>query len=448
MKRRKKKDLDFTDIVDLVEDLPSEESEAPWASYSPEDSWEQEEEFISEKDEQQYWSPVSEPVATDIPDIIDQRDKLPVEDNANDFTVIEESNTIAEDKDEEGAEEEELSDDTPRSSRKTWLVMLLLLVLIIAGGIAILFYLRDSGALSNIQKDSDTSRLSGETKIPEQKSPFDLMAAAPEQAAGSAADDGETIIVALGNAPFSDDRDSDTGLANLITELSGATVYNCSVDGSYLCAESSVLSSDLTPMDAFNLYWLTTSFCQRNNKYVYEDIFRSLGENMPSYGQTSYDLLQGIDFNKVDVIAIMYDASDYLAGHSVSGAVDSTDIRQASGNLGAAIELISQTYPHIRIIVMSPTYAQASGQDGDTVSSATGTASSAADTALYGFVSAQYETALKYNVTFVDNYHGAITGGTAAEYLLDNLHLGEQGREYVAERFVDALQYFTNPVQP
>ena len=46
---------------------------------------------------------------------------------------------------------------------------------------------------------------------------------------------GDTILV-FGNAPFADDRNSDDNLANMLHDMTGATVYNCSVSGSYLAA--------------------------------------------------------------------------------------------------------------------------------------------------------------------------------------------------------------------
>lgn len=438
MKRRKKKDID---IIDLLEDFTPEDNaegdswteykEAPQSTddefnFEPGENADQDSEDLpvideepqtAEPDEAADKAPGTESDVTPDPDHGTASHPHPEEIASQIWDVVEEE------------DEEEDSEEDSHSPDKMWLVILLLFVLIIAGGIAIFFYLKNNGAFSGITQNTDNPPISSENHTSDEASAFDLMVAAPSQAAGSTADDGETVIVTLGNAPFADDRASDTGLANLIASLSGATVYNCAVDTSYLCAESNVLSSELAPFDAFNLYWLTTTFCQHNNKYVYEDIFLSLGENMPSDGKASYDQLQEIDFAKVDVIAIMYDASDYLAGHSAVSSADDLDIRKAADNLGAAIELISQTYPHIRIIVMSPTYASEAEN-------------STANTALYRFISAQYETALKYNVTFIDNYHGDITEETASQYLLDNIHLNEQGRQYVAERFVDALVYF------
>lgn len=252
--------------------------------------------------------------------------------------------------------------------------------------------------------------------------------------------DGVTTIVAFGNAPFADDRDSADSLANLIGASTKATIYNVSVSGSYLAADGATLSSSIAPLDAFNFYWLTTAFCLRNNDYIYQDIFQTLGDTLPPDGLEAYNTLLSIDFSTVDVIAIMYDGADYLAGHNMYSDDNATDIQQFTGNLEAGIELIKQTYPDIRIIVMSPTYAYAVDEAGNYVSS---------DQYRYGnqdvlstYVIKEYESCYRQYVTFIDNLYGTVTEDNASDYLTDNIHLNLEGRKKVAERFIYYLNYY------
>ena len=267
--------------------------------------------------------------------------------------------------------------------------------------------------------------------------PFSL-----EAAGGSRTEDpdGVTTIVAFGNAPFADDRDSADSLANLIGASTKATIYNVSVSGSYLAADGATLSSSIAPLDAFNFYWLTTAFCLRNNDYIYQDIFQTLGDSLPPDGLEAYNTLLSIDFSTVDVIAIMYDGADYLAGHNMYSDDNDTDIQQFTGNLEAGIELIKQTYPDIRISVMSPTYAYAVDEDGNYVSS---------DQYRYGnqdvlstYVIKEYESCYRQYVTFIDNLYGTVTEDNASDYLTDNIHLNLEGRKKVAERFIYYLNYY------
>lgn len=333
------------------------------------------------------------------------------------------------DPDLEEEEQEESSGVKAALSRNKWHILFAaaVIAIICLVGYRILNY----GVLKNLD-DYD-----GSTGDEVFDAPFSL-----EAAGGTRTEDpdGVTTIVAFGNAPFADDRDSADSLANLIGASTKATIYNVSVSGSYLAADGATLSSSIAPLDAFNFYWLTTAFCLRNNDYIYQDIFQTLGDKLPPDGLEAYNTLLSIDFSTVDVIAIMYDGADYLAGHNMYSDDNATDIQQFTGNLEAGIELIKQTYPDIRIIVMSPTYAYAVDEAGNYVSS---------DQYRYGnqdvlstYVIKEYESCYRQYVTFIDNLYGTVTEDNASDYLTDNIHLNLEGRKKVAERFIYYLNYY------
>ncbi len=263
-----------------------------------------------------------------------------------------------------------------------------------------------------------------------------------------AKDDGITTIVAMGNAPFADDRDSDQSLANIIAKKADAVVYNCAVADSYLAAES--ISPVYSPVDAFNFYWLAYSFCAPNSnssfhaydadlKQVYQNVFEEMGDSLSEEGRNVYYNLLSIDFNTVDVIVIMYDASDYMLGRPVYDPEYEANIQTFSGNLTAGIDLIQDAYPHIQIIVMSPTFAYAVDDDGEYVNSET---YRYGDFPLSSYMSMEGNAAAIEGVTFLDNLYGTVYESIAPDCLKDNLHLNEKGRELVAERFLYALDYY------
>lgn len=245
--------------------------------------------------------------------------------------------------------------------------------------------------------------------------------------------DGNGItILALGNAPFADDRDSKDSLAAMIEEMTDATVINCAVSGSYM-AESG------NPMDMYTPYWLTFVCLTEQTHQAYIDAPQNLGEDLPPEADYVFETLSTLDLNTVDVVTIMYDASDYLLGHAMYSDDNSTDVGTFTGNMEATIELLQAYYPHIRIIVMSPTYAFAIDEKGDYVSS---------DIQRYGwdvlstYAIRQCYSCVSRNVTFVDHLYGTITEDNASEYLTDNLHLNVDGRRLVAERFAYALNFY------
>lgn len=250
--------------------------------------------------------------------------------------------------------------------------------------------------------------------------------------------DGLTIV-AFGNNPFSDDRDSEDNLLNIIAEKTGATVYNCSISGSHMAAHSYVFDSDANPTDAYSLYWMTCEAAGFDMSRNFRKAATALGDATPPDATVALETLRSIDFNEVDVVTIMYDATDYLMGHPIYNFDNPTDITQYAGNLEASIELFQNTYPHIRIIVLGLPYAYALDEDGKYVSSFIQEYGQD-DISLYSIMS--WNTCASRCVTFVDNLYGTITELNADEYLTDHLHLNPEGRELIADRFVHALNYY------
>ncbi len=254
-----------------------------------------------------------------------------------------------------------------------------------------------------------------------------------------AVNDGIRKVVLLGNDTFAQNKGTSDDMANMIAELSGATVYNCAFTGSYLTSTNNYIDTKTDPMDAFNLYWLTTAFTI-NNLEPYEAVFEQCADQIPADAKETFDTLCSIDFNTVDVIGIMYDANDYLAAKPLVNHDKTDDINCFTGNLVASINLIQDTYPHIRIIVMSPTYAYAINPDGDYVSSDIYCYLEDYKLSLYALMIER--TTSMQGVSFVDNIYGTINENNADQYLLDHISLNVEGRKKLAERFVYALEYY------
>ena len=250
-------------------------------------------------------------------------------------------------------------------------------------------------------------------------------------------------ILLLGNAPFADDRDSEDSLANMIGEMTGANIYNCSITGSYMAAENAQYNMYDAPMDAYTPYWLAVWGSTGVNGITFERAEEILKDEIPEDAKEALDTLEKINFDDLDVMVILYDATDDLMGHRMYSDDNSTDISQCTGNLAATIEFVQLNHPRIRIIVLSPPYAFSDviDEDGEYVSS---------DVTRYGqdvlstYVIKEYTSCANRQVTFVDNLYGTITEDNAKDYLTDNLHLNVEGRRLIAQRFVYALNYYNN----
>lgn len=252
-------------------------------------------------------------------------------------------------------------------------------------------------------------------------------------------DDGITTVVVLGNRIMADDKNSPDSVCNLAASQSGAVVYNCSVADSYLAASRETFRENEEPMDAFNFYWLTTLMTMDNTS-IYERAFEAMGDLVPEDARYAYETLSSLDFSTVDDIVIMYDASDYLAGRPLNNPENETDIQTFTGNLVAGIQLLQDTFPHIRIIIMSPTYAYAVNEEGEYVSSDLYIYNGQYTLAVYSKMIER--TVYDLYVTYVDNLYGTINEDTAPQYLADNLIPNQAGRQKLAERMVYALTFF------
>lgn len=253
-----------------------------------------------------------------------------------------------------------------------------------------------------------------------------------------AVSDGETNIVLLGNDTFAQNRGTSDDIANRISELSGATVYNCAISDSYLTATNYTHDPSVDPMDAFNFYWLSTLICFGNTDPM-QTVVTDYADRIPADANEVFETLCSIDFNYVDVIGIMYDANDYLDGKPLINHEKHNDIQTYLGNLEAGLSLLQDAYPHIRIIVMSPTYAYAIDENGVYTDSELYTY----DQYTLSYYSTLIEqTTSAHGITFVDNLYGTVNAVNADNYLLDHVNLNVAGREKLAERFVYALEYY------
>lgn len=254
-------------------------------------------------------------------------------------------------------------------------------------------------------------------------------------------EDGLSIAI-FGNGPFAEDRNSEDGLANMLAETTGATVYNCAISNSRLT--STVPKSpdmDINLWDAFSFYWM--SFYSTDVELIdfYGQAMETLGEDAPPEVTEVREIFSTLDFDTVDIIVVMYDATDYFAGCPAYPTEDISPIQSFAGNLEAGLNVLRQQHPNTRIIVMSPTYAFSDRLDenGDYISS---------DVVRYGqdvlstYITKAADSCSAAQITFVDNFYVTFNEDNALDYLSDNLHLNAAGRKRVIERLVYAINYF------
>lgn len=257
---------------------------------------------------------------------------------------------------------------------------------------------------------------------------------APDKLEGHV-DDGLTTILCLGNDPFSKEKGQENGLAEMIAagvpEPEKTTVYNGSFTGSTISAAYANYNDGYW-MDSFSLPYLAKAICSRDFTDTLHYAYYSYD---PDFVPT-VEMLEALDMNTVDIICIMYDAIDYIEKRPSDDPNDPYSIVAYTGALHTAIEEIQETYPFIRIVVMSHTfcfYVNEEGyfQNGDRTDLGNGTLSHYLQKAL--------DVTGDCSVSLIDNFYGTINEDNYLDYMTDYIHFNDEGRKLLADRFIKCI---------
>ena len=244
-------------------------------------------------------------------------------------------------------------------------------------------------------------------------------------------DDGELTILCIGNNPFTDDR-SENGLANLIAEKTGATVIDAAFPDSSACYRNVPISESF-PWDHYNLPSIGADLLSGEFKPM-ESAYEFV-EDKETY-RASIDALENLDMNKVDVIVMMYDSTDYNVGSPVVNENVPTDLATFTGGIRYFLQTVNENWPWVRTFVMTPTYAQYQDEEGNLYSATT---ENVGNGTLPYYVQCEIDAVVDCGVSVIDNYYGTINEENYTEYMSDYMHYNDAGREKLADRIADII---------
>ena len=295
------------------------------------------------------------------------------------------------------------------------LPILIAAVLVIA---IVRFFVWSKGSDLNIDKTGSEDRFNIEVN--------DNMVYLPDSKLEGHEDDGVTTVLCLGNEPFSEDT-SDSGLAAQIAKLGNCNVINAAFPDSQVTCENAVYSTEnLDSMDdIFNLFYV--SYAISIGDFSSLKTVASVHTEDPAY-MNSVEALESTDFDKVDVIAVMYDGIDYINGMAMQNPDVPDELTTYVGSLINSFKLLQEKYPYIRIVFLSPYYAEYDGSSSRTTDLGNGT--------IVNYFQWAYDTCGSCSVSFLDNYYGSVNETNYKEYLSDGIHLNAEGRTKVADHFV------------
>ena len=301
-------------------------------------------------------------------------------------------------------------------------LILLAVIILIAGFSAYRLYKWNKGVPSDYDPDFQTTDFDIEAMD-------NIIPLAPDKLEGHE-DDGATTILCLGDDPFSLNQ-GEGGLAEQIAAKTGATVYNGAFTGTTMAAQ----------FEAYNDGYILDAF---SFSYVAESLASGDFDLMKAAAAYSYDesfaentaMLESLNMNTVDLLCIMYDASDYINKRPCDDPNDPYSVITYTGALRAGVSAIQAAYPHIRIVVMSHTFChtineEGNFENGDRVDLGNGT--------LSHYLQKELDAASDCGISFIDNFYGSINEDNYLDYMTDYIHFNDEGRELLADRFVQCI---------
>lgn len=219
-------------------------------------------------------------------------------------------------------------------------------------------------------------------------------------------------IVVFGDSIWNDGRGVD-GISEHIQEKTGATIYNCAVGGS-----TAALVGENTDMQN----WTSSSF--NGMIYVARDLV-SAYQVIPDREAT--EIVRTVDLDEMDYVIVAYGLNDFFSDVPVYPEAY-FDIKSYIGALRNGISKLQENYPHLQIIIVSPTYTKLfEGEKQYEIGS---------------YVEAARSVASEMNVYFLDMFH--VLGSdeeSRTQHLGDGVHMSAEGREVYADAVV---RFFEN----
>ena len=230
----------------------------------------------------------------------------------------------------------------------------------------------------------------------------------------------EKKIVVFGDSICNDGRGVD-GVSEHIQEITGATVYNCAVGGT-----SAALLEDNNIGD-----W--TSPCFNGLVYIARGIVPA---NKVLSGRDACDVIKQVNLEEIDYVIVSYGLNDFFSGVSIHPK-EYFEITNYVGALRNGIAKLTENYPNLEVIVVSPTYTKLF--EGER------------EFAIGDYVEAARSVASEYNVHFIDMFHTLGSDEeTRLSHLRDGVHLTPEGREVYADaviRYLESIQDGGNEIE-
>lgn len=236
----------------------------------------------------------------------------------------------------------------------------------------------------------------------------------------------DKTIVCFGDSLFHFGDGDGTAIADVVRNVTGATVYSAGFGGTRMSASRTLDTPINIAYDKFDFVNLVDAIVS-GDYTAQESVYANLGNNDPVDYKNRIDRLKTIDFTQVDIITFSHATNDWRAGV----ALDGTTISTYKGALSSAITKLQNAYPNIRIVALTPFWrilhdGTAYTQNADThlVNGKT----------LLDFKKVLYDVGQGvYHLQVIDVYNLGFNINNHTLYYMDGTHFQANGRKIAGE---------------
>ena len=241
-------------------------------------------------------------------------------------------------------------------------------------------------------------------------------------------DDVEDILI-IGNV-YANNYGQKKSIINMLKKKLDANIIDVSIDKSLISCDGPDIGNG---RQSGSFYHIVRELGMQDPEAIERTSWFELFSTEERY-EKFLETFRTVDLNKIDTIMIMYNLVDYYGGRAAL-AITEDDARGVRGSFEQGLTYLTENYPHINIIIVSPYPSVFTNENGELVYSATTD---------YGLMNSSYYfeniyfVATKYCTSFVDNYNYGINESNVTEYVKDTL-LTDKGIEFLGNHILTFL---------
>lgn len=234
----------------------------------------------------------------------------------------------------------------------------------------------------------------------------------------------QVSVLLMGDSIFGQYRD-ETSVASYLSQELGNTVFNGAFGGTSMALQNRE-DDKYYYMDAFTFAGLSRAVAQQD--FGVQQTVRTKEVPIAHFPEVVDDM-EGIDMSQVEVLVLCYGLNDYMSGTPLEDATNPYNEETFCGALRQGIQRIRDSYPNMRMIVVSSTYCWFLNTMEDCENNDYGGGY------LEEYVNAEQVVCQELDVEFLDWYHDFYNYDNIErwrEHTEDGMHPNQETRQWMA----------------